>query len=241
LALKLRRDPATQPAVGDPGVTDLSLFSLHSRASMGPIVVAYDGSAAADDALAWARRLAQGAGARIVLASVDVPAYVSKADGGPGWWSSTESESGRESRHDLVARAARATEAARLDVGIYLAQGMPEIEVARAAILHEAALVVLGAPRKEFGRTASLLLAQTTRSVLLARGPPTGGAVLSASPALEVAGRVIADALGVDHVSRGAGSLAARVFEAGADLLAVANPPGYDECHMPCSLLVVAP
>lgn len=211
------------------------------------ILLAMDASPGAMVALAWAARLARPWDARVIAAHVRVPAYAPVAEGGGRWWTRAQDEAQEAAAQD------RAMEDCALDltrIGVQVttheATGPRAQEILRAASLHGADLVVLGASREllandALGGVASRALEESSCSVLLARRSPGNGALVAGSPRLAAQARRIASGAGFHPVVAEDAATAGEIARgAGASLLLVeANAAGLDVARRAaCSTLV---
>lgn len=229
---------------------DLGSFDVGAREPLfARVLVGMDGSEGAQAAFSWAARLARDTDARLIAASVRVPAFVPPAEGGPGWWDASIQRRNQADQEALDGALAEIA-AIGVDAQSHVDVGAPADRLLWALHLYDADLVVVGASRHPedgragLGRVATLLLRGTTASVLLARGPPRHGSILGFGKAATTAARRLAGGAGMPFLGEAAGepqAMAARARQVGADLVVLDDAPEAERFATlaPCSVLVL--
>lgn len=168
------------------------------------IIVAFDASAGANAALAWAKDLARSHHGEVMIASViPPPSLATPTAMGFGWYPEyldtfAQLRTGARGHAEEAARSLR-------DEGIQartrILEGSVAREIATLASHEDADLVILGAPstsrveRALLGSTATGLLGKAPCSVLIARGAPRPARILAAVDGSTVSSAAVAHAL----------------------------------------------
>lgn len=154
------------------------------------IIVAYDGSEGARDALAWSEWIAHAHGAKIVLALILPPT--------PAVWSGELTKVSEDTRETINAildddevfgsNMLRAAEdelaAGGLTCETVLARGSPSDEIIALARVHDADLIAMGSHERRtmdrvlLGSVSSAVKQRTDRNVLIARNTPPAQSIL---------------------------------------------------------------
>jgi len=167
------------------------------------ILLAYDGSPSADDALAWAADLALAHDASVIVASAcPTPALAGPYVQAYGWYAAlAENYAEMEAQMRRASDDAAATLTQRgVRATARFLSGSPTREIARLAREERADLLVIGAGKgshgaARLGRVASGLLHQAPCSILFARGSPDARRVLAATDGSRASARAVALAL----------------------------------------------